>query len=618
MSGTNTIAIDLAKATADQINESFTALVAELDELNALVKESGANPETNARAAELDAAINEHRSAYVAATTVAPVTDVSPLAAPAAEVTELTAEQIAEAAAVVAASDDALTTGEAIAAAANLTIELTDAQVAEITAAAEELSLDDEPELTAEQIAEDAARAHKASTPGTKNTPKPAVKRASIMRASRTSDGTGNDYGTALETPQARATHINKASKNRGPILGHQQWDRDIAESNGVLLKAGMSEVQFAEVFERVRRCEVHGVHRSSCGCVDPCMPAINEQPLMFCDPSFDEILDWITDVPMDGCMVKLWLPEDYTPWDVNQWGYCVDTGEVDENGDPVYAGPGRLDPETGQLVKEGGWDPLDPTTFKTPQTIDDQCFTARYFQLVADYIAVDVSRKQRLCNAAMTDRFLGFMGRDLRRAEAKRIINTMWQNALTTGYAYEGVGAGLNFADGFLGLIADESDGLLRDKCIDLSQYDAFIMNGSEKWLRQEGARSLKEGLDGVAVLEECFNSVRFTSCLPEGVEPAASYTGAPDAVTELTPADCERELCILLAHRDKWARGRGEDHSLVLDRGDRHTALANGEFHFLETENVTMPIDMGASLTMKFTLNNKGMLAGVAEPCA
>jgi len=35
-------------------------------------------------------------------------------------------------------------------------------------------------------------------------------------------------------------------------------------------------------------------------------------------------------------------------------------------------------------------------------------------------------------------------------------------------------------------------------------------------------------------------------------------------------------------------------------------------------ETENVTMPCDMGASMSMKFTLNNKGMLAGVAEPCA
>ena len=599
------LTVDLAKATAEQINTSFAALVAELEALNNTVAESGTTAEINSRKAELAELIDSHRAAYTAATADVDV-DVTPLAATVVEDSDEDADE------------DEIVEPETVAEFAEV-IEL---EAAEIADSEDDSDEDDEgDQLTDAEIAEAAARAHASTTTSEKPRQNRATRRAALRKASRNADD-GTSFGQDFDTNLSLAEHIARKSKNTGPIVGFQMWDRDSAKQAGLLAEMGMGDTDVADLLNRAtgRTCIGCGVNKAACGgCAETCNDVINDVPYTFCGFG-NEINDWWvgkTFAMTDRCKIDVNLPRKRVRLQTGRWGYCVNMG-VDEEGNPVFATGEITQNEKGEDIVANPWKPDDQETWKNSKPLDLQC-ARETFALEAIYCIIDVSRAQRLCNGAEVDRELGFASSDLGYETARTSLDKWIAYATEFDFAYTGDATGaLNFADGFLGLVSRIEPHLSRNECVNFSDYDVFVVNANEYWLQQESCRSLVSGKSALDVLNDTFNNVIFTDVLPSGVDPADPDPYADGGTGEVTLPECDREVKLVLVHPDRWALGQGEDFQLVLDRADKATAKGNAEMHMLEIERIEVPTDGAAAMTMTFLMNNKGMLAGVAEPCA
>lgn len=580
------VKVQLSSMTAAQLAAEFERLKKLFDELDG----QEATQQLVEKKQELAAQIESVRAAHKALESD-PKIDVTPLEAAAPE--------------LVKAEQPAATT---------------DPNKAEATATETVEDDQEAAEISDEEIQRAAQQAISGTAPK-ESAPSMTPLRASLKRATRGNSQSAH-YGSELDSMADIRDHIARNSKKsspNGPILGYERFDRDRAQDSGMLLYAGMSEDETADVLNRaVGGCGRCGVNRASCGCPSNCGPVINQAPPVF-DNISDPMNEWITEVPMDdACIISVDVAKKRVPYEVGEWGYCHPTGQVDADGKPIM-GTGKIvtAPDGTQTVPVV-WDPNNPDTWKTVQTLNLETKKERY-ALQASNIAIDVPRSQKLCNGTAVDRELGFAAQDLRISNAARTYNAMIAYALSKGFSFNGDGSGaLNFADGLTSLLADEQAALERDQRIRFKDYDVFVLNAGTEWIQNEKARALHGESDAMHILNKVFNSVIFSHVLPAGVTPAAVSSGVPGQVATLTPASCVRDIHLIVAHRQKWTRPVGQSVNLTVDRADRDTARSNSEFHFLESEQTDVPLGVAAAMHFNFKLNNKGMRSGVAEPCA
>lgn len=445
----------------------------------------------------------------------------------------------------------------------------------------------------------------------------PAVRQAKVFKASADSETLGDGE---LATATLRASHIGARKNQRkdGAVLGYTKFNR-AALTNDQILRAGATQAEHQRVIalaqaarEEQRKINKAGLaHKANCGC-SGCGNLLEAPPEVFCNTG-SEINQWFTGIPMeDQCVVERKLRRDTTPPVTTDWAYgCVPTGEIGKNGETLYFPTGKIVyGEDGSITVPEGWDPNNPETWKDTNVLQaGDCKTLKY-ALIGTSVAYDVARSRRLCDGAHVDRELARGARELDKMQAVRGLTALTQNAIQSGFWYDGDGTdGLSFADGLISLIADELDALAYERCLDLSQWTAFVIGAPQKWLNLETIRSGGK-VSAAGALQECFGDVITTKCRPAGMEapkPAGGTAGAEGPVT-LTPAKCTRTVRVIAAPRNRWIVGEGERYELHEDRSCRGTALGNGEFHFLEEDYVHLPTDDDASMVMDFTLNNKG----------